>query len=235
MAEFLHHCHMLYLILAFDHVLYHLIYKTFSQEPNDASDDAIREMTILPQLDNPGIVKIYDAWKESNEFVYIQMEKCDNNLLKILEIKSQAFDRESDAAISSLEYFMSWHILKEIAEALLYLHVPEQCQGQSERKPIIHRDLHPGNVLINYTAKFIKLCDFDQAKEFAGSSGNTNSKGAIMWMAPETSTRASGRSADKLKYNTKIDVYSLALVALVTFGFDITKIFGQFMYVTILN
>ena len=192
-------------------------------------------MRILSQLKHPGIVKIYDTWiakedeKEDNEFVFIQMEKCDTNLVNILKLKHEAFKRMPGKSMNAMEYFLSWHILKEIAEALLYLHTPKQLQGQSKSLPIIHRDLHPGNVLINYTAKFIKLCDFDQAKEFAGSTGNTNSKGAIMWMAPETSTRASKLTADKIRYNTKIDIYSLALVALVIFGFDITKIFIRYM------
>ena len=198
-------------------------------------------MRILQQLDDPCIVKVYDAWiakedqKEDNEFVFIQMEKCDNNLINILKLKHEAFERSTADPMNAMEYFLSWHILKEIAEALQYLHTPRQWPNESKLMPVFHRDLHPGNVLINYTAKFIKLCDFDQAKEFSGSSGNTKSKGAKMWMAPETSARARGVNLDKLDYNTTIDIYSMALVALVIFGFDITKIFIKYMYVTILN
>jgi len=66
-------------------------------------------------------------------------------------------------------------ILKQIANALVYLH--------KRKPPFIHRDLKPDNIV--FDAKYdIKLIDFGLAKDPSDLS-YPHGKGTIRWMAPE--------------------------------------------------
>ena len=180
----------------------------FISDSNVAIEN-INEIKLHYKLNDPSIVKIYDAWtEEQGEWYFILMELCQHNLDDILKTKQLVFNRQRGQQMSKLEYFISWHIVKEVADAVKYLHTQQP-------KPVVHRDLKPLNVLVNYQPSFIKLCDFDISKEHEGSSSNTAGRGTNIWRAPEVAT--SGR------YNVKIDIYSLAMLALVIFGFDLGK------------
>ena len=190
--------------------------KILDLDPKEAAVDLenINEIRLLSKLNDPSIVQIYDAWTEAQcEWFFILMELCQHNLDDILKTKQLAFNRQkfgTGQQISKLEYFISWHILKEVADAVKHLHTRE-----STREPIVHRDLKPWNVLVNDEPKFIKLCDFDISKEFEKSSRNTAGRGTNIWRAPEVATSD--------RYNVKIDIYSLAMLALVIFGFYLGK------------
>ncbi len=79
--------------------------------------------------------------------------------------------------------------------------------------PIIHRDLKPENILISdpINGRFLKLCDFGLAKRHEVSN-HTRMVGTVDYMAPEV--------INSNKYNTKSDVYSLALIVTEIFGFE---------------
>ena len=112
------------------------------------------------------------------------------------------------------EYFLSWHILKEIDEALIYLH--------THHPKIIHRDLKPANVLITEgdNGLFIKLCDLGLAITHETTrSSHTKAQGTDRYMAFEVK-ESQGNTA---RYNEKADVFSLAVMALEIFGLTIDQ------------
>ena len=109
------------------------------------------------------------------------MELCCDNLRNILQLKPQVFGRQSTESMSSLEYFISGHIFKELLECVQYIH---------ELKPsVIHRDLKPDNILIASNVKngrFLKIGDWGLATLHEGSGAlHSGCVGTNKYMAPE--------------------------------------------------
>ena len=101
--------------------------------------DDNNELEIINSIDSDFVVKVYDHWVESKhnfEFIYIQMELCDQTLKDVI---SQKFQEKLDPI---LDYVINCEISRQLFEAINYLHTQEP--------PIIHRDLKPSNVLVKY-------------------------------------------------------------------------------------
>ena len=87
-------------------------------------------------------------------------------------------------------------ILHDVACGLQYLH--------GQKKPVIHRDLHPHNILLNESFK-AKIADLGQAKQLQNISvlqELTAAPGNLTYMAPEA-------LQEKAIYDTKLDVFSI--------------------------
>ena len=183
-----------------------------------------REIDILSQLNADRVVRFFDAWQEDDDFIFIQMELCKDNLNNVIERKPGAFGRNKEEPMSIFEYFVSWHILKEIVEALIYLH--------THRPKIIHRDLKPANVLITegHNGQFIKLCDLGLAiTHETTKSSHTKATGTGKYMAFEVKEN----QGNTTRYNEKADVFSLAVMALEIFGLTIDQ--AKTKYVTFIE
>ncbi|KAF8318092.1 kinase-like protein [Clavulina sp. PMI_390] len=100
------------------------------------------------------------------------------------------------------------HVIIGASRAVAYLH--------SRQPPIIHGDLHPGNILVN-EAGTCYLCDFGLSRirhEVTRTRTTIQEGGSMRFLAPELSASAS----KKFRTTSGSDIYSLAMTSLATWS-----------------
>lgn len=140
-----------------------------------------REMTIAAQVNHPNLLRFYGAILEPNEMII---------LTELMHISLREIIGSRNTNIIA-NYFFS--IAKDIACALNYLH----CFTPD---PIIHRDLHSGNVLHKRTpnGEFLaKVCDY----------GLANFQKQVQTPIPKADYIAP-ESEDPFHQSPKMDIYS---------------------------
>jgi serine/threonine protein kinase len=139
-----------------------------------------REASLLSQLENPHIPRVYDYFNDGSRY-FLVMELVDGRTLESLL-------QESGGSFSE-EYAVN--ISVQLASTLDYIH--------SRTPPIIYRDLKPSNVIVTPSG-LVKLIDFGIARHFQPVSAVTRI-GTPGYAAPEQ-YRGRPQAAS--------DVYSLA-------------------------
>lgn len=158
--------------------------------PDNSLEDCC-EVIIMSKLNSIHITKLFDYWQD-NKFIYLQMEYCDQDLKKLIEVKNEL---KTD---NHLDFAINCEIFRQLLESVDYLH--------SRSPQIIHRDLKPSNVLIKYRNHHatLKLCDFGSSKLIEKESQtNTENIGTLRFRAPEISTN---------KYDYRVDIFSLGVI-----------------------
>jgi serine/threonine-protein kinase len=145
----------------------------------------LQEARVAARLRHPGIVSIH-AVGTRHGLHYFTMDYLDGRTL------DASVRAESPAG---LEVARARSILAEVARAV----------GHAHRHDIVHRDIKPGNVMIDTTGRVFVL-DFGLAKP--SRSGELTTAGAVIgtpqYMSPE---QIEGRPATR-----RTDVYALGLV-----------------------
>jgi len=144
----------------------------------------LREARAIAQLEHPNILPVYDFGQQS-EYTYLVM-RCVESARTLSDIMHQ-----------SLSFRQITDYLDQIAAALDYAH----------RRGIIHRDVKPGNILLN-NDDWIFLADFGLARMVESTShltGTGMSVGTPAYMSPE---QGAGRELD-----ARADVYALGVIA----------------------
>jgi eukaryotic-like serine/threonine-protein kinase len=142
-----------------------------------------REAQAAANLSHPNIVSIYD-WGEGERTYFIVMEYIDGRALSQL-IHQGPLDAEQAASIAA-----------DVAGALEFAH----------RHGVIHRDVKPGNVLIDKSGQ-VKVTDFGIARAVGAQEGLTQT-GAVMG----TATYFSPEQAQGYPVDARSDVYSLGVM-----------------------
>lgn len=137
---------------------------------------AENEIKIIKNLFYKRVVRFYNSM-DSRNGVYIMMEYANYGDLDRLN----CFMREKNL---NVDRNVIWSIFSQLIDALAYLH----------RNRIIHRDIKPGNILLNRmrgrNCNFlqVKLCDFSLSKQL-NDRESANRDGMIVgtpyYMAPE--------------------------------------------------
>ncbi|KAJ1612096.1 protein kinase [Cryptosporidium canis] len=157
----------------------------------------LEEAMILQKLRHPNIVSLVD-FSDSGDTFYLVMDLVRGGELfyKIVEC-------------GSLSESSTRFILKQVVEALMYMH----------QKEIIHRDLKPENILIDRSLPgdyfLIKVADFGVAKFLR--QGYTQARtlvGTPQYWAPEVLNASNTGES----YGTEADLWSLGVLFYVMLG-----------------
>jgi eukaryotic-like serine/threonine-protein kinase len=142
-----------------------------------------REAKAAANLTHPNIVSIYD-WGQGEHTYFIVMEYVDGQTLSSV-LRQGPMDATRAASIGA-----------DVAAALEFAH----------RRGVIHRDVKPGNVLIDNSGR-VKVADFGIARA-NGADGDLTQTGSVMG----TATYFSPEQAQGLPVDARSDVYSLGVV-----------------------
>lgn len=151
-------------------------------EQDEAQKRFMREARSAGNLSHPNIVTIYDVGQDEG-LTYIAMEYIEGDNLENLIAGGR---RPALEAILSL--------IEQIGDALDFAH----------RHGIIHRDIKPGNILIDKEGR-PRLLDFGIARVSSSTMTQTNMvMGTPYYMAPE---QIAGKTVDH-----RVDIFSLGTI-----------------------
>ncbi|MGO9712612.1 MAG: serine/threonine-protein kinase, partial [Polyangiaceae bacterium] len=175
--------------------------KTLTDERQASHDEAFsqalsREASLCVRLNHPAIVQVR-AFVEEDGFAALVFEYVEGvALVRLLRFCARRGVRLPDRA--------AWHVVERVLSALAYAH--SQHDEAHQPAPIVHRDVSPSNVLVDWTGG-VKLADFGMAKMIGVSPATRVGlvKGTLGCMAPE---QARGEPVTE-----RADVYAAALLA----------------------
>ena len=150
---------------------------------------ALREITILKELNHENILKIIDVVCEDNK-LYLLFEYLDYDLQKYLQMIQ---NNELGNLKFTNEIICSY--LYQILDGVAYCH----------NRKIIHRDLKPQNILINKEGQ-LKIADFGLARTFSLTERPYTKEVLSLWYrAPEL---LMGTDI----YSTAVDIWSIGCI-----------------------
>ncbi|MEO8180075.1 MAG: protein kinase [Deltaproteobacteria bacterium] len=160
-----------------------VVIKRIIPDSEDASESRarfIREAQILSHLQHPGIVGVLDFGEEAQGHAMILEYVHGYDLgrwLKYLQLGSQRMDWEEAV-----------FIMLRVLDALGYAHSFRRGDGTDAQ--VLHRDISPGNVLIDLEGR-VRLLDFGIARMAEDDAYRTQTgvlKGKVPFLAPELFT-----------------------------------------------
>lgn len=141
-----------------------------------------KEAMLLKELRHPGIPIIYDM-EEAEDYLYIIEEYIKGETL---------YERVHNTGILSKGEIIKLGI--NLCDPVIYLH--------SQSKPILHLDIHPGNLIIHDNN--VSLIDFDHARYSFKKMNFSDGYGNKYFAAPEQWTKA--------QVSCETDIYAIGAI-----------------------
>jgi len=144
---------------------------------------AIREISLLKELQHPNIVRLYDVVHTEHKLTLV-FEFLDQDLKKYLDVCDSGLD------LPILKSF-----LFQLLTGVAYCH----------HHRVLHRDLKPPNLLINREGQ-LKLADFGLARAFGIPVRSYTHEVVTLWYRAPDILMASRR------YSTPVDMWSIGCI-----------------------
>lgn len=162
-----------------------------------------REALHMAELSHDNIVGFVDSGHAGNEAYFIAMEYVRGlDLDGFLELHGLSYPNIlAGAGELRVPCSIVGFILFMVCRALHHAHTR---RFSSDQVGLFHRDISPGNVLIEEENGFIKLSDFGVASTTAAAATQTGISGKIPYAAPEELYQEG--------FDGRTDIYSLGLV-----------------------
>ena len=148
-----------------------------------------RERQILADLEHPSIARLYDGGRTEDGQPYLVLEYVDG----------EPIDAYCDRSCAGLVDRI--RLLIEVCGAVDYAH----------RNLVVHRDLKPGNILVDATGR-PKLLDFGIAKLLGAEASLDGRRTTVENQSPLTLSHASPEQVLGESITTASDVYCLGVV-----------------------
>lgn len=145
---------------------------------------AIREISLLKQLQHPNIVRLYDVVHTEKKLTLV-FEYLDQDLKKYLDACSE----------TGLDSYTIKSFLFQLLQGVAYCH----------QHRVLHRDLKPQNLLINMEGE-LKLADFGLARAFGIPVRSYTHEVVTLWY------RAPDVLLGSNKYSTPVDIWSVGCI-----------------------
>ena len=155
------------------------------REKEGIPSTALREITILRELNHPNIVELKDVVCENNK-LFLLFEYLDDDLTKFFETKVGNEQLDEDTIKS---------FLYQILDGVAYCHA----------KKIIHRDLKPQNLLIDKNRR-LKIGDFGLARAFSIPIRPYTQEVLTLWYRPPELLLGA------TEYSTPVDIWSVGCI-----------------------
>lgn len=153
-------------------------------EDEGVPSTAIREITLLKELQHPNVVCLEDVIMQENR-IYLVFEFLSMDLKKYIDTQKPR----------GVEPNLVKSYLHQILEGIVFCH----------QRRVIHRDLKPQNLLISKEGS-IKLADFGLARAFGIPIRMYTHEVVTLWYrAPEVLLGAP-------RYSTPVDIWSVACI-----------------------
>jgi serine/threonine protein kinase len=162
-----------------------LIREEYAKHPSFRTALA-QEAHFASSLVHSNVVAVLDFDQDERERLFLVMDYVDGvDLWKV-------------STGHALPPSVAIHIAAEVLTGLAYAHAP-----RNERRGIVHRDVSPQNVLLNWHG-VVKLADFGIAKAITTSGALSGFRGKAAYMSPE--------QAAQLPIDARSDLFSLGVV-----------------------
>jgi len=175
-------------------------------ESEGVPSTAIREISLLKELEHPNVVSLLDVVHADHK-LYLVFEYLDKDLKKHMD-DSETLCRNSDTAIDQsgdrskrlrkaggLPENLAKSYLRQLLSGIAYCHTHR----------VLHRDLKPQNLLIDNRGN-IKLADFGLARAFGVPVRNFTHEVVTLWYRPPEILLG-----EKI-YSTAVDIWSLGCI-----------------------
>jgi serine/threonine-protein kinase len=164
---------------------------------NDAEmvSSLVNEAKLLVNLNHPNIVQVIDLGAEGTDY-FMVMEYVHGYDLGALIRHCSVHKIEIPVAVTI-------RIVSDVLQGLTYAHAG--IGSRRHRCPVIHRDISPQNVLIDYTGQ-VKLTDFGIAKTLRkpGDENTSTIRGKYRYLAPEL--------LDTNTFDQRTDIFAVGIV-----------------------
>jgi len=155
-------------------------------EEEGVPSTAIREISLLKELQHPNIVSLQDVIMQEGR-LYLIFEFLTMDLKKYLDTAIPSHEMMSATLLKSYTY--------QLLQAILFCH----------QRRVLHRDLKPQNLLIDKSGA-IKVADFGLARAFGVPVRVYTHEVVTLWYrAPEILLGAS-------KYSCPVDIWSIGCI-----------------------